>query len=341
MGLGKRNVVTFDLKNYTHLILGEPKIGKTTLVKDIIKLESGTSDKGLFVEIGDETGYEGIDGLIFESPQTWRQLSDIIDEFLEGDHDFDFIVLDTINEWAKLADEQTLKDHFKAYGEAAKSVNQAFGGYGSGAKHSVGLFSEQLKRLKLSEYGVFLIGHNKVKSESKQGGEKYDVVTSDLFSNYYGGFSKKATIICNLITETSVRDKKLEGATRMMYFRSNGFVKSGTRLANIQESAEYGAQSYIDIVKEALKDAKDEDSHDGKFEEVDNDKALKESVKDATTIDDLVKEILSLTELIQDEVSDPNEKIMAVLNDNDVQDPTKIKDKDLARKVITDLKEVS
>ena len=336
MGLGKRNVVTPDLKNYVTLILGEPKIGKTTLAKNIIKEITGTSDKILMAELGGETGFEAIDGLIYEAPQNQSELDITIDEFLEGGHDFEFFAIDTINELCKFTDEQTLKDHHRQNGEVASSVNACFGGYGSGAKHSYGISESIIDRFKLSPYGLILIGHNKVKSETKEGGEKYDVVTSDLFSNYYSAFSKKATLICNIITDTSVEEDKLNGSVRMMYFRSNNFVKAGSRFEVIQEKAEYGAKNFVEVFKNAVRDSKDDATRDtDKFDKVKN--TPSESMTNSKTLDEYIKEITDTTLEVQDEIEGANSKIMKVLKDNDINNPNKIQDKELAKKVLAEL----
>lgn len=338
MGLGKVNRVTTDFTNYVHLILGSPKVGKTTLVAKVVEELTGDIGKGLFVEIGDETGYELLDGLVYEAPQSFTEIDEIVDEFLEGNHDFDYIVMDTINEWAKCSDEQTLVDHHKSYGEKAPSVNGAFGGYGNGAKHSIGLYSSQLKDLKASKYGVFLIGHNKVKGQKEKNGEEYNVITSDLFSNYYSAFSKKASIICNIIPDRSIDESgNLEEENRIMYFRDDGFVKAGTRINEIKPSAPYGADNYISVVKEGIENSKKanhQPKHAEEFEEVKNSKALKLS------LDEYKDRILSVVEEIQEKLDDAGEEIMSVLGENDVQNPNDIEEKEVAEKVYNGLKDL-
>lgn len=339
MGLGKKNVVKTGLKNYVHLILGEPKIGKTTLVADIIEEEAGSLDKGLFVEIGDETGFELLDGLVYEAPQIWKELKSIVDEFLKGDHDFEYIVLDTINEWTKLADEQTIKDWYSESGDVVSSVNGTFGGYGRGVGHAIDLYSEQLKRLKLSDYGVFLIGHNKVKTEKKAGGDEYNVVTSDLFSNYYGAFAKKASIICNIIMDTDVEDGNLQKAERVMHFRSDNFVKAGSRTVDIKPKEVFGAKNYISVVKDAIQKTKDKKHKTTKeFKEVSGTDGL--GYEYDKTLDENKEDIMEFVEKIQESKDDANDLIMKVLSDNDVDNPTTIEDNKVASKVAKELKEL-
>ena len=62
MGFGKRNHVKLDPLAYNILLLGESKIGKTTLIKEVCEKLAG-EDGYLFLEIGQERGADAIENI--------------------------------------------------------------------------------------------------------------------------------------------------------------------------------------------------------------------------------------------------------------------------------------
>ena len=53
----KRNEISFNIKDYVHLIMGSKKIGKSTLFSEIGRTEYGL-DKTLCISMGDEDGHQ-------------------------------------------------------------------------------------------------------------------------------------------------------------------------------------------------------------------------------------------------------------------------------------------
>lgn len=130
MALGKKNKVKVILENYTHLIIGERKVGKTTLVANLAKEHYGDIESILLISVGDEDGYKTIDGILCEAPKTWKELVKVVDELVKNpeENDFKAIALDTIDEVVKLAEIEVKRLHKIDKGTEAKSINDCFGG---------------------------------------------------------------------------------------------------------------------------------------------------------------------------------------------------------------------
>lgn len=110
--------------------LGDNNNLKTTLMADLARDIYGGLDKLLMVSIGKEKAYEAIHGAVYEEPQNWQELMDIVDELNNNidNYDFDMVSFDTIDEIIPMAEEEVIRMHTKAYKEVPKSFNAAFGG---------------------------------------------------------------------------------------------------------------------------------------------------------------------------------------------------------------------
>ena len=111
----KINKVKADLRSYPpFLIMGEAKVGKTTLFRDLVLLNYKNPAKGLLISLGQEEGYHSLDDLNYEEAQEWTALEDengnrglveIIDEVLETQSDkenkIEMVCLDTLDELVK------------------------------------------------------------------------------------------------------------------------------------------------------------------------------------------------------------------------------------------------
>lgn len=282
MALGKKNKVKVALENYTHLIMGERKVGKTTLLANIAKEVYGNVDDLLLISIGDEDGYHALDGINYENPMEWTEFVKIVDELVNNpnENEFKIIGIDTIDELVALAEKEVLRLHKKEKGSICKSLNDALGGFGNGRKRLISLLEEQLTRLRRTKYGIFLIGHNKVKEiKQKLEGDPYSVVTSNLNADYFNVFAYKADIVCNIVAEKIVKDKVLQDTARYMYYRNDGFVDAGSRFPNMPVHVEYGAMNYFKAVEEGIKASLNKDVNDKEFE-----KLKTESLKEKETV---------------------------------------------------------
>ena len=283
MALGKRNEVKVAIENYVHLIIGERKIGKSTLVAEIAKTRSSIDDL-LVISVGDEDGFHAIDGLIYENPMTWKEFVDIVDELIQNQdsYDFRYVAIDTIDELISLGIKEVLRLHKIEKQTPVKSVNDAFGGYGRGKAKLTQIIGDQISRLKKSKYTLFEIGHNKVKELKDKGtGDPFNILTSNLTNDYFDIFAYKADIVCNIVTEKQTSENnKLEDVKRYMYFRSDGFVDAGSRFKALPNRVPYGAEEYIDAVEEGIKNSIDRKITKKEMEEL-KEKSIATKAKEA------------------------------------------------------------
>ena len=259
--LGKVHRMKTNIEAYSYLIMGDRKIGKTTLVCNIAKEEYGSLDKLLVLSIGDEDGFEAIDGLVYENPRTWNEFVYMIDELVENQDDYDFklISIDTIDEVVRLATDETIRrsnlKHKDNPDKKTETINGAFGGYYAGPKYMFDLVTKELQKIRDSKYGLFMVGHNKVKKRKDTSlDEGYDIVTSNLSTDEFNTFAYKSTLICNITLE---RDPENPAeTTRLMNFRSDGIIDAGSRFTKLPVGVPISAKSFINVVKEAVKYAK-------------------------------------------------------------------------------------
>lgn len=257
MAMFKKNEVKCDIGSYIHYWRGVKKSGKTTLFYDLVKEQYNDINKGLLISIGDEIGYQALDGLIYAEAPDWSSLEEIITELVENkeDNEFEVIGLDTVDEWVKLAKEEVRRIHKKQKGQAAE-FNACLGGYGAPRDKVVELIDDQLARLRRAGYGLIEIGHTKIRDIVQKNGDAYQQLTSNLSSDYDGIFANKADIVMTISVEKDIDENKhINGVDRYMYFRSDGFVDAGGRFAEMPERIEYGAKNYINAFEQGVKGA--------------------------------------------------------------------------------------
>ena len=253
----KRNQVKCDIGSYIHYIRGIKKVGKTTLFYQILKEQYGDLSKGLLISVGDEIGYQALDDIIYDQPETWQELMEIVDDLVENrkDTDFELVCLDTADEIIKLAMQEVKRLHRVKTGKKAE-FGACFGGYGQPRLKVQELVDDLLAKLRKAGYGIFIIGHTKIKDVKEKNGDEYQLLTSNLNMDYDGIFANKADIVSTIVVERTIdEDKHIDGTTRYIYFRTDGFVDAGGRFAEMPEKVEYGAKEYIEAFETGVKKA--------------------------------------------------------------------------------------
>ena len=330
MGMFKTNTVKLDIGSYIHYWRGIKKVGKTTLFYDLIQEQYGDLNKGLLIAIGDEIGYNALDGLVYAEAQTWSDLVKIVDELEENksENEFKLVGLDTADEMIKLAKEEVKRLHKKAKGVSVE-FNACFGGYGQPRDKVVELVDGILARLRKSGYGLVIIGHTKLRDIKEKNGDEYQQLTSNLSSDYDGIFANKADIVMTIAVEKDIdKDKRIHGTTRYMWFRTDGFVDAGGRFANMPDRVEYGAKNYIEAFEEGVKKSIREKVSDSEIEKrkkeeiLDRDNKAEEyirSVKNSKIDEDRNDELL---QVIQNKFPDADaatkKSIKEIMKEHDI-----------------------
>lgn len=278
----KINKVKLDLTSYPfYVIMGQRKVGKTTLFDGLVKLYTGKPEGGLLISCGDEGGFEAIDNIQVEEALTWdkependednRGFVQIVDDLVLNKHDYEIklVGVDTLDELYRIATEQVYREHRRKYGQFPKSLNDALGGYGAGRDRLKELVVGQLTRLNRAGYAVFVLAHTKSKEkEDVLTGQKYDQITNNLNNDLYGAVADLAAMVVNIITEREIKDNKIVEVKRMMYFRDNGIVDAGGRFKGLPEKLELSPENFMKAFEIGVKSSMEKPIDEKKAEEL-------------------------------------------------------------------------
>ena len=254
MALWKKNEVSVDLAHYRHYWRAPKKWGKTTLFANLIQELYGNSEKGLLVSCGNERGYSAIDSLMYVDCPEWSTLMEVVDELIDNkeDNSFEIIGFDTVDELVSMAQREVVRLEYRKSGER-KEFNACLGGYGAGRRKVEELINSIITRLGDSGYGLIFIGHTKIRDIKEKNGDEYQMLTSNLSSDYDGMFANKADICMMGVIEKNIEDGFIQDAERYMVFRGDGYVDAGGRFADIESKVEASAKNYIKTVSDAIR----------------------------------------------------------------------------------------
>ena len=110
-----------------------------------------------------------------------------------------------------------------------------------------------MTRLEDSGYGIIWIGHTKYRTVNEKNGDSYDMLTSNLSSDYDGIFANKADVVMMIDIEKDIEDSLVQGTQRYMWFRGDGFVDAGGRFSQIEQKVEFSVDNYIKTVSDAIR----------------------------------------------------------------------------------------
>ena len=331
----KINKVKADIRSYPpYIIMGQPKVGKTTLFRDLVLLLYKDPSKGLLISFGDEEGFLASDDLQYEEAKTWddyedengnRGLRQIIDEVIETqgtDEQIEMVAFDTYDELIEVATKQVFEEHREQYGTYPKSLNDALGGFQRGHDRVCELVREEIGRLRSAKIAVFILAHTKIKTETDPlTGLQFEQITNNLTSKFYTCISGIAQMIVNIVYERKIEDVevkndkkkneagKIISSDRVMVFCNNPFVEAGGRFSGLPEKLPLSAENFMEAFNLGVKNSsKSEILTDAsmetlrKQEQEENNKAAKESalMQETKKKMEVVREINSLLK------ADPN-----------------------------------
>ncbi|MGL4571717.1 MAG: AAA family ATPase [Clostridium sp.] len=270
--------VKTDISSLLIYLRSVKKFGKSTLFRDIILEKFGDPEKGLLVGLGAEVGYSLLDNLNATQAEEWDDLEDLKEWLIEGkgkEHDIRMVAFDVIDELLPMAEEEVMRISKKETGKPCKSFNSAFGGYGEPRKRLVKLVKDYFTDLRKAGIQPFAISHTKVKSIKEKGDdtEGYNILTSNLTSDYESLFGDIFDCVLTGYIDRSVEGNKVTGETRKLYLRGNGFIDAGCRFADgtVPEYIVFDkpnmARTVIDILEEGLRKSRTTPITDKEFKQ--------------------------------------------------------------------------
>lgn len=361
---GKKNHVKVDPFNYSLMMLGEPKIGKTSLLFEVAEKLVG-EDGYIFAELFRERGADAIEGIVAENLPTWDDwvefVDDIVDNKTEDYPDLRVIFVDTYDQYILMAEEEAIRLWNKDNPEKkAKTLNQSWGGFGSGKK-VIELMFEQIDRLESVGVKVWWIGHVKTKEvKNIYDEETYQTLTSDQQQNYFNALKKNLHFLClayfdrqlqkektgrkNLVTKKEEIKTVIKDETRKIKFRDDSFVvDSGSRFSDIVPEINLDANEFITAITDAIKaeiskngvSVEDRKKENDK-EEAENLKRIAEAEKAARVKKELDEIKSEIVVFFNDNKADPDvvKPALKLCRDNGYNNPTEIDDVAIAKKVL-------
>ncbi|MDF2882215.1 MAG: hypothetical protein K0R54_2772 [Clostridiaceae bacterium] len=362
---GKKNHVKLDPLAYNLCLLGESKVGKTTLIKEVCEKLAG-DDGYLFLECFHEAGADAIEGINYEDVPDWEYFEeiceDIIDNKTKDYAELKTVVIDTYDQLITLAEQESIRLWNRDNPDKrADSINAAWGGFGKGEKKAIELMFNKFAELRRVGVATIIIGHVKTKDVTDVvSGETYQTLTSDQQQNYFNALKKNLhflglayidrTIIKektgkkNIVTKKEETVSKVQEETRKIKFRDDNFcVDSGSRFAEIVSEIDLNADQFIKAITDAIKA---EQSKSGKTleqtkeeqakEEADKIKSIAKAEEDNKSKKALNEKIAMITEYIKENKSDMSliKPILELSKELGYSKPTDITDVDDADKVL-------
>ena len=326
---GKKNHVKVDPFNYSLMMLGEPKIGKTSLLFQVAEKLVG-EDGYIFAELFREKGADAIEGIVAENLPTWDDwvefVDDIVDNKTEDYADLRVVFVDTYDQYILMAEEEAIRLWNKDNPEKrAKTLNQSWGGFGSGKK-VIDLMFEQIDRLENVGVKVWWVGHVKTKEvKNMYNDETYQILTSDQQQNYFNALKKNIHFLClayfdrelqkektgkkNIVTKKEETKTVIKDETRKIKFRDDSFVvDSGSRFSDIVPEINLDPDEFIAAITDAIKAEISKNGVSVEDRKKENDKEDAEKLKRIAEAERAAR--------IQKELEEIKEKIVAFCNDN-------------------------
>jgi hypothetical protein len=272
---GKKNEIKIDPLKYNICLLGEPKIGKTTIIKEMLE-KLGGDDSYIFLEMAGEAGADAIANIIYEDCDEWSDVEDIVSD-IEENKSTDYpnlkaIVADTYDGWIKLAQEEAIrlwnKDHPD---KRADSIDASWNGFQKGQAKAFDLMFDIICRLRKVGVATIIIGHVKNRELTDIAtGTTYQTLTSDVEKVYFNLLKKKMhflglayydrTIITektgkkNIVTKKEETVNRITGESRKIKFRDDNMaLDSGSRFADIVEEIDFNSDELIKAMEDAIK----------------------------------------------------------------------------------------
>lgn len=262
---GKKNHVSLNPLDANICLLGLPKIGKTTIMKEIA--EKLVGDNYIFLEMYRENGAKYIEDIIYEDVPDWETFVEIVDDIVDNrttDYaDLKVVFLDTLDNALQLAEQESIRLWNKENpAKRTTAINAAWGGYMKGQDKAMELLQEQLFRLREVGVAFSVIGHVRQTTITDPiTNESYQQITSDVSQRYFNQLKKNIDLVGIAYIDRELVKGKVNGKevinvkseTRKIKFRDDNYtVDSGSRMSQICNEIPFDADEFIKAMKDAL-----------------------------------------------------------------------------------------
>lgn len=359
---GKKNEIKIDPLRYNMVLLGEPKIGKTSIIKEFCESVGG-KDSYIFLELAGEAGADAINGIIYEDVNDWDGLLDIIED-IEDNKSTDYpdlraIVIDTYDGWIQLAEEEAIRTWKNLHPEKdCDSIDAAWNGFQKGQKKAFEYMYDIVRRLKAINIATIIIGHVKNKErDDVASGIKYTTLTSDVDNVYFNLLKKKMhfmglayydrTIVTektgrkNPVTHKEMTINKIKSESRKIKWRDDNYaIDSGARFADIVPETEFSCEAMVKAITDAIKAEAEKSGKTATELKDKQDKEVEKREKEIAAEEQTRREEKAeLKKIIRDSIdvfitldSEEQREVMTWVKNLGYENPTKIDSLDDAKK---------
>lgn len=353
---GKKNKVSLNPLDANICLLGLPKIGKTTIMKEIA--EKLVGDNYMFLEMYRENGAKYIEDIIYEDVPDWETFVEIIDDIVDNrttDYaDLKVVFLDTLDNALQLAEQESLRLWNKENpSKRTSAINAAWGGYMKGQDKAMELLQEQLFRLREVGVAFSVLGHVRQTTITDPiTNESYQQITSDVSQRYFNQLKKNIDLVGIAYIDRELVKGKVNGKevstvkseTRKIKFRDDNYtVDSGSRMSQIVSEINFDADEFIEAMRNALEaevkkggKSVDDRKKENEKEEKETMKRLAEEEVKAKAEKELDEIKAQIVEFFNNNKTnmDAIKPVLKVCKDSGYGNPTEIDDIEIAKKVL-------
>jgi hypothetical protein len=284
MAFGRRNKLSVDIWNYNLYLLGEEKVGKTTLIYELLKDTVG-EDGYLFAEMGSEQGADAIEGINYVNVPVWNKdsveneaeldtwdlqnkvdldtlINDIVENKTTEYPNLKVLAVDTCDHLIRMAMEELLRrKNLQIKRKGKGDLKESFNELGYGKDEDLYRLLDEF-RTKLSSVGIKFvwIGHTKTKNSiDETTGEKYRSITSNLDPRWHKYFANDAHVMGIAYKDRQIikkgKTQLIKGENRKIKFRDEDdyVIESGSRFKYIVPEIDFDAKEFKKAIEDAIK----------------------------------------------------------------------------------------
>ena len=353
---GKKNKVSLNPLDANICLLGLPKIGKTTIMKEVAEKLVG-EDGYLFLEMYRENGAKYIEDIVYEDVPDWDTFVEIIDDIIDNrttDYsDLKVVIIDTLDNALQLAEQESLRLWNKENPQKrTTAINAAWGGFMKGQDKAMELLQEQMFRLRTVGVAFSVIGHVKQSTVTDPiTNETYQQITSDVSNRYFNQLKKNIDLVGIAYIDRELVKSKVNGKevstvkseTRKIKFRDDNYtVDSGSRMSQIVNEIDFDADEFIKAMTNALEaevkkggKSVDERKKENEKEEAENMKRIAEAEEKARTAKELEDVKAKIINFFTENKSDLTviKPVLELCKKLGANNPNEIEDLEIANKV--------
>lgn len=353
---GKKNKVSLNPLDANICLLGLPKIGKTTIMKEVA--EKLVGDNYIFLEMYRENGAKYIENIIYEDVPDWDTFVEIIDDIVENrttDYaDLKVVFLDTLDNALQLAEQESIRLWNKENpAKRTTAINAAWGGYMKGQDKAMELLQEQLFRLRTVGVAFSVIGHVRQTTITDPiTNESYQQITSDVSQRYFNQLKKNIDLVGIAYIDRELVKGKVNGKevstvkseTRKIKFRDDNYtVDSGSRMSQIVNEVDFDADEFINAMRNALEAEVKKGGKSVEDRRVENEKEEKENMKRIAEAEVKAKNEKKLDEVKAEIVgffmdnksnTDVIKPVLELCREHGFNNPNEINDLNIANKIL-------